>query len=120
VSRKGWGKNVLANLVLRLYDVVGGDVKMDCADILEYKVKALRKQICIVIQETLILPASIDNNILDRDDQADLEKERQVRLLANGLQFIELNIEVIQKEEGHRDIVEQFMAKVKALSQNNP
>jgi len=85
VGHSGCGKSTMANLLLRLYDVTGGSLKIDGVDIRDYNVKALRKQIGIVMQEPLLFNTSIKENILYGNDQADDKKVRQVAQMANAL-----------------------------------
>lgn len=51
VGHSGCGKSTMASLLLRLYDLVGGQILIDGVDIKDYNVKDLRKQIGIVMQE---------------------------------------------------------------------
>ena len=76
VGHSGCGKSTLANLLLRLYDMTGGQLLIDGVDIRDYNVKALRKQIGIVMQEPLLFNTSIKENILYGNDQADDKKVR--------------------------------------------
>ena len=43
VGHSGCGKSTMANLLLRLYDLTGGALKIDGVDIKDYNVKALRR-----------------------------------------------------------------------------
>ena len=72
---------------------------IDGVDIRDYNVKALRKQIGIVMQEPLLFNTTIKENILYGNDKADDAKVRQVAQMANALQFIESNIEDLDKED---------------------
>jgi ATP-binding cassette, subfamily B (MDR/TAP), member 1 len=99
VGHSGCGKSTMANLLLRLYDVTGGSLLIDGIDIKDYNVRELRKQIGIVMQEPLLFNTTIKENILYGNDQADDAKVRQVAQMANALQFIESNIEDLEKED---------------------
>jgi len=99
VGHSGCGKSTIANLLLRLYDVTGGKLLIDGIDIRDYNVKELRRQIGIVMQEPLLFNTTIKENILYGNDKADDAKVRQVAQMANALQFIESNIEDMDKEE---------------------
>ena len=99
VGHSGCGKSTMANLLLRLYDLTGGSLLIDGIDIRKYNVRELRRQIGIVMQEPLLFNTTIKENILYGNDQADDTKVRQAAQLANALQFIESNIEDLEKEE---------------------
>jgi len=43
VGHSGCGKSTITNLLLRLYDIQGGSLKIDGIDIREYNVKELRR-----------------------------------------------------------------------------
>jgi subfamily B ATP-binding cassette protein MsbA len=63
VGRSGAGKTTLVNLLPRFYDVTGGAIYIDGADIREVTLASLRKQIGIVTQDTVLFDDSIGNNI---------------------------------------------------------
>jgi ABC-type multidrug transport system fused ATPase/permease subunit len=78
VGHSGCGKSTMASLLLRLYDLTGGSLKIDGIDIKDYNVRELRKQIGIVMQEPLLFNTTIKENILYGNDKADDAKIRQV------------------------------------------
>jgi ABC-type multidrug transport system fused ATPase/permease subunit len=55
---------------------------------------------------------SIKDNILYGDDKASDEKVMQMASLANALQFIESNIEDLDKDEVKNKIIEDLIKKV--------
>ena len=112
VGHSGCGKSTMANLLLRLYDLSGGQLLIDGVDIREYNVRELRKQIGIVMQEPLLFNTTIKENILYGNDQADDAKVRQVAQMANALQFIESNIEDLDKEDVQKEIVKRLTDKI--------
>ena len=92
--------------------MTGGKLLIDGIDIRDYNVKALRKQIGIVMQEPLLFNTTIKENILYGNDQADDAKIRQVAQMANALQFIESNIEDLDKEEVQKEVAKKFIEKI--------
>jgi ABC-type multidrug transport system fused ATPase/permease subunit len=67
VGHSGCGKSTMASLLLRLYDLTGGQLLIDGVDIKEYNIRELRKQIGIVMQEPLLFNTTIKENILYGD-----------------------------------------------------
>jgi subfamily B ATP-binding cassette protein MsbA len=63
VGSSGSGKTTLTNLLLRLYDVTGGEIRIDNTPIKKIKLKSLRALFGIVTQESLIFTDTIANNI---------------------------------------------------------
>ncbi len=63
VGGSGSGKTTLANLLLRLYDVNYGDIKIDGISIRKIRFKDLRRLFGIVTQESLIFTDTVANNI---------------------------------------------------------
>jgi ATP-binding cassette subfamily B protein/subfamily B ATP-binding cassette protein MsbA len=59
----GAGKTTLLNLVPRLFDPQSGTVKLDGTDIREVRLRDLREQMALVMQEPLLLPGTIAENI---------------------------------------------------------
>ncbi len=63
VGYTGSGKSTLVNLIARLYDVTGGEVRIDGADIRTIPLGVLRSHIGYVQQETFLFSDSIADNI---------------------------------------------------------
>jgi ATP-binding cassette subfamily B protein/subfamily B ATP-binding cassette protein MsbA len=63
IGPSGVGKTTLMNLLPRFYDPTAGAVKLDGVDLRELKLKDLRGQIAVVLQEPILLPATIAENI---------------------------------------------------------
>jgi ATP-binding cassette, subfamily B, bacterial len=59
----GAGKSTLVCLLLRLYDPSHGRIRLDGIDIRDYRVRDLRAQFAMVLQDTLLLSGSIAENI---------------------------------------------------------
>lgn len=64
VGRSGAGKSTLVNLLLRFYDLAGGQIKIDGQDISAIQQESLRAQIGMVTQDTSLLHRSVRDNIL--------------------------------------------------------
>ena len=63
VGATGAGKTTLSSLILRLYDVTGGSVRVDGYDVREVKRASLVNQIGTVVQEPFLFFGSIKDNI---------------------------------------------------------
>ena len=88
VGATGAGKSTIINLILRFYDVIAGAVTIDNIDIRRVTQESLRRQIGIVLQDTVLLSGTIAENIaFGRPDasQAEIEQAAQI---ANVHEFI--------------------------------
>ena len=63
VGASGAGKSTLTSLLLRLYDVEGGQITLDGTDIRDLTQTALRRSIAVVRQETAMFNRSAMDNI---------------------------------------------------------
>lgn len=63
VGRSGAGKSTMVNLLLRFYDVNGGQIRIDGQDISQVKQESLRSAIGMVTQDTSLLHRTIRDNI---------------------------------------------------------
>jgi ABC-type multidrug transport system fused ATPase/permease subunit len=63
VGRTGAGKSTLASLLLRLYDPDEGAVLFDGHDLRDLRLDWLRKQVALVLQDTILLSGTIAENI---------------------------------------------------------
>ncbi|MBW4464012.1 MAG: ABC transporter ATP-binding protein/permease [Pegethrix bostrychoides GSE-TBD4-15B] len=88
VGPSGSGKSTLISLLLRFYDPIEGRILIDGHDIREYKVDSLRRQISVVLQESILFAATVRENIAYGRlgaTQAEIEAAAQ---LANAHEFI--------------------------------
>jgi subfamily B ATP-binding cassette protein MsbA len=78
VGQSGSGKSTLVSLLPRFYDVVRGQILLDGADIREYRLEDLRRQISLVSQDVVLFDASIADNIaygaLREHSRAEIER----------------------------------------------
>jgi ATP-binding cassette subfamily B multidrug efflux pump len=63
VGRSGAGKSTLMNVLLRLYDLEGGEIRIDGQNIAGVTQDSLRSQIGVVTQDTSLLHRSVRDNI---------------------------------------------------------
>lgn len=64
VGLSGAGKSTLVSLLGRFYEPTSGRVLIDGIDVRRCKLKALREQIAIVLQDSIMFSGSIGDNIL--------------------------------------------------------
>jgi len=88
VGESGVGKSTIAALVMRLLDPIKGSVLIDDTDLRKYKIDSLRKQISVVLQESLLFSGTIRENIA-YGANADFEDVLRAAKLANAHSFIE-------------------------------
>lgn len=80
VGPSGAGKSTLVNLLLRLYDLDAGSIRIDGQALTDVTQQSLRSQIGVVTQDTSLLHRSIRDNILyGRPDATDEQIEAVVR-----------------------------------------
>ena len=63
VGKSGQGKTTLINLLMRLWDVQGGEIDIDGVNIQNYNINKLRSSITIVAQDIFLLNDTIKNNL---------------------------------------------------------
>jgi ABC-type multidrug transport system, ATPase and permease components len=84
VGQSGSGKTTMVNLLQRNYDVTAGAIRIDGIDIREVQLKSLRRQIGVVIQETILFNTTIMENIrygrLDATDEEVYEAARAANI----------------------------------------
>ena len=89
VGSSGVGKTTLLNLLPRFYDPTEGAMKLDEFDARTVKVSDLRRHVALVLQESVILPTSISENIAYGRPEATAEQIRNAAELAGAASFIE-------------------------------
>ncbi len=89
VGPSGAGKSTLAKMVLRLHDPDAGTVRMDGHDLRELTLDSLREGIAAVMQETLVLQATVRENIAVGRPEASDEEIAAAARAAGADGFIE-------------------------------
>ncbi|MFZ5956399.1 ABC transporter ATP-binding protein [Pseudomonas knackmussii] len=88
VGPSGAGKSTLVNLLLRLYDLEGGCIRIDGQDIASVTQESLRAQIGMVTQDTSLLHRSIRDNLLYGRPGASAEELQEAIRKARADEFI--------------------------------
>lgn len=77
----GEGKSSLVHLIPRLYEVTEGRILIDDIDVRDMTEDSLRKQIAIVMQNTILFSGTIRDNLrFGKPDASDLEIEEAARM----------------------------------------
>ena len=84
----GSGKSSLVNLIPRFYDVHGGAVLVDGVDVREWEPTALRSQIGMVLQESILFSGSVRDNIAFGAEDASLDEVIAAAQAAQAHKFI--------------------------------
>ncbi len=63
IGRTGSGKSTIANLIMRMYDVTGGEILIDDQQIQQLNLEGYRSQVGFVPQEVFLFSDTIANNI---------------------------------------------------------
>jgi ABC-type multidrug transport system fused ATPase/permease subunit len=89
VGPTGAGKSTLVSLIARFYDVDSGSVSVDGVDVREWKLKRLRRNVSLLLQETWLFQASVLENIRYGRRGATREEAIEAAVAANAHDFIE-------------------------------
>ncbi len=89
VGPSGAGKSTLVNVLLRLYDLESGHIRIDGQDIATVTQESLRRQIGVVTQDTSLLHRSIRDNLLYGRPDATEAQLRSAVAKARAEAFIE-------------------------------
>lgn len=104
VGPSGVGKSTIASLLLRFYDIEGGEILIDGKNIYDYDLEQLRGNMSIVPQDVILFGGTIRENIAygkpDATDKEILLAAQQ----ANALNFIEGFPEKFETIVGERGI----------------
>ena len=105
VGRSGAGKTTLVNLIPRFYDVTGGAILIDGADIRDASLASLRAQVAIVTQETVLFDDTVAANIAYGRPSATQDEIEAAARAAHAHEFIEqlpAGYETLVGERGQR------------------
>ena len=105
VGQTGSGKSTLVSLVCRFYDPDKGSITLDGTDLRDIKVKALRSQIGMVLQDTFLFAGSIRENVTYGKPDATLEEIIRAAKAANAHEFIMNLPDGYDAEVGERGVM---------------
>src|SRR6195256_1016563 len=88
VGPTGSGKSTVLSLLPRFYDPLSGHVRIDGIDVADYKLASLRSQIGFVLQDTMLFPGTIRDNIAYGRPEAIDDEIIVAAQVANADEFI--------------------------------
>ena len=88
IGPSGVGKTTLLNLLPRFFDPTSGAITLEGVNLRELRVRDLRRHIALVLQEPLLLPASIAENIAYGKPRANRAEIEAAARAANADVFI--------------------------------
>lgn len=88
VGASGAGKSTIANLIIRLYEAQQGKVLIDNIDIKRYQCSAIRREIAVVLQDSILFGSSIKENIAYGRPDATMAEIKTAARQANADDFI--------------------------------
>lgn len=114
VGPTGAGKTTLVNLIMRFYEITGGQLLIDSKPIDSYNRASMRKSIGMVLQDTWLFNGTIADNIAygrpeaTREEIIEAAKEAHahhfIELLSQGYDTI-LNEEASNISQGQRQLI---------------
>lgn len=89
VGATGAGKSSIINLLTRFYDINSGSIMVDDVSISEYRLRNLREQIGVVLQDVFLFSDSIAENITLGNKDIPFERIVEAAELVGARRFIE-------------------------------
>ena len=99
VGPSGSGKSTVVNLIPRLYDVLGGSVKIAGVDVRDFDLEYLRSCIGVVTQDSYLFNGTIRENLLYAKEDATQEELDAACFIAN------LNDSISTQPDGYETVV---------------
>jgi ABC-type multidrug transport system fused ATPase/permease subunit len=104
LGHTGAGKTSLVSLIPRFYDVTSGAVRIDGRDVRDVQLQSLRRQIGVVMQESLLFSATVAENIAYGRPDASLAQIERAARAAQAWEFIAELPEGLDTKVGERGV----------------
>ena len=88
VGSSGAGKSTVINLLMRLYEVDDGEIRIDGVPLPDLAPECLHRQIGVVLQETFLFSGTVFDNIRFARPDAPVREIIQAAKMANAHEFI--------------------------------
>jgi ATP-binding cassette subfamily B protein len=102
VGTSGAGKTTLVSLLTRFYDPTDGQVLLDGVDLRDWRLRDLRDQFAIVLQEPVLFSSTIAENIVYGRPGASHEDIVAAARAANAADFVERLPDAYASQVGER------------------
>lgn len=102
VGHSGAGKSTFVNLIMRLFHLKSGAIRIDSQDISQVCLESLRKQISFIPQDPMLFHRSIAENIQYGNETASFEDIKKIAGMAACDTFIENSSDGYQTLVGER------------------
>lgn len=89
IGQTGSSKTTLVQLIPRLYDVSGGEIRIDGINVKEYPVRHLRDAIAVVLQKNTLFSGSLLDNLRWGDENATMEEIKEACHIACVDEFVD-------------------------------
>lgn len=99
VGPTGCGKTTILSLLMRLFDVQEGTVRIDGHDVKDIALSSLRKQFGIVLQESLLFQISVTDNIRYAKPNATFEE------VVNAAKIAEIHEDILKMPKGYDSVI---------------
>lgn len=125
VGASGAGKSTAMSLLLRLFDPAEGSVRINGISVSSMLVNDIRSAVAIALQENVLFPVSIADNLRYATPDATDEVIRQAASVACALEFIEASPNGFETELGIGGALlsvgqKQRLSIARALTRNAP
>jgi ABC-type multidrug transport system fused ATPase/permease subunit len=101
LGRSGSGKSTLSGLILRFYDPQQGSITIDGVNLKKYRRDTLRREIGVVLQDSILFGATVRENIAYGKLDATMDEIVAAARAANAHDFI------LQLENGYDTIISE-------------
>jgi ATP-binding cassette subfamily B multidrug efflux pump len=103
IGRTGSGKTTIANLIMRMYDTTGGDIRIDDTSLKQLDLHNYRSNVGFVPQDVFLFSDTIANNIAFSADTLDMplvEKAAKDSAVYDNIMELEKGFETLIGERG--------------------